>query len=194
MPRTSPDAAEPIRRSVSVSWSPEAAFQRFTAEFATWWPRYSNSIGGRRVKRIVFEARVGGRIYEEHHDGTRFAWGTVTALEPPRRVAFTFHATRAESDAQEVEVSFTPDGTGTHVELVSRGWEKMSRDANRARGGYRLTWGIALDKFASRLSGPHILFVAMAATIDLIGQRGTFVRDSLGRMPSVSRAGGPPPD
>jgi hypothetical protein len=44
------------------------------------------------------------------------------------------------------------------------------------------------------MSGPHILFVAMSATIDLIGQRGTFVRNSLGRMPAASRAAAPPSD
>jgi uncharacterized protein YndB with AHSA1/START domain len=186
MARTGADAVEPIRRSVSVSWSPDVAFHRFTADFASWWPRYSNSIGGKRVKRIVFEPRVGGRIYEEHHDGTRFMWGIVTALEPPRRVAFTHHATRDESDAQEVEVSFTPEGTGTRVELVARGWEKMSPAAKRARGGYQMTWGIALDRYAGRFSGALLLFIAMAAAIDVIGQRGSFVRNSLGRMPASS--------
>jgi len=186
MPRTTADDVEPIRRSISVSWSPEKAFHRFTADFAKWWPRYSNSIGGKRVKQVVFEARVGGRIYEEHHDGTRFAWGIITVLEPPRRVAFTFHAARAESDAQEVEVSFVSEGTGTRLELVSRGWENMSRDAKRARGGYRLTWGVALDTYAGRVSAPLLLFTAMSATIDLIGQRGTFIRNSLGKMPAAS--------
>jgi uncharacterized protein YndB with AHSA1/START domain len=182
MARTPADRVAPIRRSVSVSWAPDVAFQRFTADFATWWPQYSNSIGGRRVKRIVFEPRVGGRIYEEHHDGARFAWGRVTALEPPRRVAFTFHPTRAESDAQDVEVTFTAEGSGTRVELVSKGWEKMGGAAQRSRGGYVMTWGIALDKFAERRSGAHAVFVVMSMMIDGLGQRGKFVRNSLGRM------------
>ncbi len=186
MARTAADDVAPIRRSVSVSWSPDVAFQRFTADFGKWWPRYGHSIGGRRVKRVVFEARLGGRIYEEHHDGTRFMWGIVTALEPPRRVAFTHHASRAESDAQEIDVSFTPEGTGTRVELVSRGWEKMSLQAKRARGGYHMTWGVALDRYAGRFSGVLLLFIAMSTAIDIIGQRGTFIRNSLGRMPASS--------
>jgi uncharacterized protein YndB with AHSA1/START domain len=177
------DPAAPIRREVSVSWSPEAAFRRFTADFAQWWPRYSNSIGGRRVKQVVFEPRVGGQIYEEHYDGTRFLWGTVTALEAPRRVAFTFHAAYAESDAQQVEVTFQAEGTGTRVELVSRGWEKMGPDAKRSRGGYQVTWGIALARFSARFSGPRLLFVALAAAIDLTRQRDNFISHSLGRMP-----------
>lgn len=184
MARISADAVAPIRRSVSVSWSPEVAFQRFTADFGKWWPRYGNSIGGRRVQRIVFDVRVGGQIYEEHYDGTRFMWGIVTALEPPRRVAFTHHATRAESDAQDVEVTFTPEGTGTRVELVSRGWEKMGPAAKGARGGYTLTWGAALDRYAGRYGVTYFFFVAMSAAIDVMGQRGSFMRNSLGGMPA----------
>ena len=183
MPRNSPTSVEPIRRTVSVSWTPEAAYRRFTADFSRWWPRYALSIGGRRVKNVVFELRVGGRIYEEHEDGTRFLWGTVTALEPPRRVAFTFHSSRAESDAQMVEVSFVPEGTGTRVELVSAGWENISRAARRAHGGFKMAWKAALDGFADRSSGMLLFFSAMSAGIDLVRGRDNFVRNSLSRMP-----------
>jgi hypothetical protein len=183
MARRPADAVAPIRRSIAVSWSPEAAFRRFTAEFATWWPRYTNSIGGPRVTRVVFEPRVGGLIYEEHADGTRFLWGRVTVFDSPRRVAFTFHATRAESDAQDVDVVFTPEGSGTRVDLVSRGWEKMSPAAGKAHGGYQMTWGLILASYAGRFSGARLLFLAMAAAIDITGQRGTFIRHSLGRLP-----------
>jgi activator of Hsp90 ATPase-like protein len=174
---------EPIRRSIAVSWDQTAAFERFTSEFGTWWPTYSHSIGGRRVKRLVFECRVGGLIYEEHHDGTKMRWGTVTVFDPPNRVAFTFHPSREESDAQLIEVRFLPEGAGTRVELVSSGWEKMGRTAQRAYGAYRLNWGAALDRFAKRFSGVVVLFSMMSAGIDLIGQRGTFIRNSHGMMP-----------
>jgi hypothetical protein len=80
----------PIHRAVSVSWNPDAAFRRFTADFATWWPRRTHSIGGPRVTAVVFEQHVGGRIYEEHDDGRRFQWGDPR-VDPPRSVRFTFH-------------------------------------------------------------------------------------------------------
>ena len=181
--RKATGGAEPIRRAVSVSWAPEAAYRRFTAEFSKWWPSYALSIGGRRVTNIVFEPRVGGQIYEEHKDGTRFLWGTVTALEPPRRVAFTFHSSRAASDAQTVEVTFVPEGTGTRVELVSTGWDTMSPAARRALDGYKLAWKAALDAFANRSSGVLFFFSAMSAGIDFVRGRDRFVRNSLSRMP-----------
>ena len=183
---------EPIRRSIAVPWSQTAAFERFTSGFATWWPSYSHSIGGKRVKRLVFECHVGGLIYEEHHDGTRMLWGKVTVFDAPNRVAFTFHPSREESDAQLIDVRFVPDGAGTRVELVSSGWEKMGRTAQRAYGAYRLNWGAALDRFANRFSGVVVLFSIMSAGIDLIGQRGTFIRHSHGRMPPSEKSASAP--
>ncbi|HEY2378994.1 MAG TPA: SRPBCC domain-containing protein [Gemmatimonadaceae bacterium] len=180
------DAVAPIRRSVVVSWSPEAAYQRFTADFAKWWPRVALSIGGRRVRRVVFECRTGGSIYEEHHDGTRFLWGTVKLLEPPTRVAFTFHSSRDASDAQYVEVSFVPDGTSTRVELLSTGWEKMSSEARRTHGGYKLAWKAALDRYAGHASATTIFFDAMSVAIDLTGGRKKFIQGSRSRMPARS--------
>lgn len=185
MTRNSADAVAPIRRSVSVSWNQEAAFERFTAKFATWWPRRELSIGGGRVKAVVFECRVGGRIYEEHYDGTRFLWGTVTEMDPPRRVAFTYHSSRAESDAQTVEVSFVPEGTGTRVELVSTGWEKLSGDARKAYGGFKMAWKAALDGYAGRFGGTMLMFNVMSRALDVAG-RDMFIRNSLSRMPAPS--------
>ena len=173
---------EPIRRSISVPWNQQAAFERFTADFTKWWPRYSHSIGGKRVKRIVFECRVGGRIYEEHFDGTCFLWGKVTSYDAPDRVAFTFHPSQEASDAQQIEVRFHAEGTGTRVDLVSSGWEKMGKRAQRAYGAYRLNWGAALSRFANRFSGVVVLFSVMSAGMDLMGQRGSFMRGSRGMM------------
>jgi len=189
---TPPKLPEPIRRSIGVPWNQHAAFERFTSHFGDWWPRYSHSIGGKRVKRLVFECRVGGLIYEEHYDGTRMLWGTVTAFDAPNRVAFTFHPSREESDAQLIEVRFLPDGVGTRVELTSSGWDKMGKSAQRAYGAYRLNWGAALDRFAERFSGVVVLFSVMSAGIDLIGQRGTFIRNSHGRMPPSEESANPP--
>jgi len=189
---TPPKLPEPIRRSIGVPWNQHAAFERFTSHFGDWWPRYSHSIGGKRVKRLVFECRVGGLIYEEHHDGTRMLWGTVTAFDAPNRVAFTFHPSREESDAQLIEVRFLPDGVGTRVELTSSGWDKMGKSAQRAYGAYRLNWGAALDRFAERFSGVVVLFSVMSAGIDLIGQRGTFIRNSHGRRPPSEESAKPP--
>ncbi len=178
----------PIRRSVSVRWAPAASFSRFTEDFGTWWPAYACSIGGPRVTRVVFECRVGGRIFEEHRDGSRFRWGTVTVLEPPRRVAFTYHSSREPADAQLVEATFTSDRDGTRVDLVSSGWESMGEAARRTRSGFVMAWAIALGAYASRFAPQRAVFSAMQAAISLFGGRDRFVRNSRGRMPADEEA------
>jgi uncharacterized protein YndB with AHSA1/START domain len=174
---------EPIRRTILVSWDQAAAFRRFTEGFATWWPSYSHSIGGPRIARVVFECRPEGQIYEEHHDGTRFAWGRVVDLEPPRRVAFTWHAAYAEADAQQIEVTFTPTESGTRVDLVSSGWEAMRGDARKSYSGYRLSWSGALAAYAGRINVPRLVLVAISACISMTGGRRRFMSHSHGRTP-----------
>lgn len=85
-----------------------------------------------------------------------------------------------------------PDGGGTLVELMSSGWEKMDRTAQRAYGAYRLNWGAALDRFADRFSGVVVVFSIMSAAIDLIGQRGNFIRNSHGMIPRSDKSAGTP--
>jgi len=141
----------PIVRSVTVSWDSEAAFRRFTADFATWWPWRTHSIGGvERVERLVFECKPGGLIFERHKDGRRFQWGKVLEWDPPRRVKFTWHPSRDEATAQEVELRFHPAGSGTRLELVSSGWEHWGEGANGARRGYDLGWWQVLNIWADK--------------------------------------------
>ena len=124
----------PVVRSVLVSWGQEAAFRRFTEEFASWWPWRTHSVGGTRVRRVVFETGVGGRIFEEHVDGRRFQWGTVLEWDPPGRVEFTFHAGGKPEQAQDVEVRFLPEAGGTRLELTATGWENWGK-ARPVRAG-----------------------------------------------------------
>jgi uncharacterized protein YndB with AHSA1/START domain len=158
----------PVQRSISVSWDPETSFRRFTADFARWWPRKTHSIGGPKVKDVVFEGRVGGRIFEEHSDGRRFQWGQVLEWDPPRRVKFTFHPSRDPSTAQEVELRFVPDGSGTRLELVATNWEKWGAKAAKARKGYDVGWMYVLHIWAERRTARIILMDAIIAVAEPI--------------------------
>ena len=174
----------PVERSVSVSWDQEAAFRRFTFDFACWWPWRTHSIGGERVKEVVFEPRVGGRIFEEHLDGRRFQWGQVLEWDPPRRVKFTFHPSRAPSTAQEVEVRFLPEESGTRLQLVATKWENWGPDARRARKGYHVGWGYVLKVWAGRRTFDMRLLAALAAA------RGLIARLRGGTDAAIAKAGG----
>ena len=158
----------PIRRSVSVSWGPAAAFRRFTADFGKWWPSGSHSIGGKLVRRIVLEPRVGGCIYEEHLDGRRFQWGEIRLWEPPHRVEFTWHPARDAETAQEVAVAFAPEGSGTRVELTAGGWERWGKGAARAHRGYGVGWAYILNVWAGRRTARMALLDVVVAIVSVV--------------------------
>ena len=162
-------AFPPIRKSVTVAVPPEQAFRRFTAEMSSWWPLASHSVGQRDSESVTMEGRPGGRIVERIRGGRECVWGTITAWEPPRRVAFTWHPGDDPSRAQDIEVRFTPEGAGglpsTRVELEHSGFERLGALAQRAHRGYPLGWAYVLGLYAGR-RGPFMLFVTvMTATM-----------------------------
>jgi hypothetical protein len=156
MKTTARDPLPPVRKSILVPWTPEASFRRFTAEIAAWWPLRSHSVGGDRAESVVFEDRVGGRIYERIRGGEESTWGTVTGWEPPGCVAFTWHPGHPPERAQQIEVRFTPEGTGTRLELVHEGWERFGAMAARVRRGYGVGWAYVLRLWAGRRGSPLV--------------------------------------
>lgn len=163
-----PHAQPPLVKSVLVPWAPERAFTRFTAEMASWWPLRTHSVTGGRSVRCGIEPRVGGVVFEEAADGTRHVWGTVTAWEPPGRVAFTWHPARTPDTAQQVEVTFAPEGGGTRLVLTHTGWETLGRDAKKARRAYPLGWTYVLNCYLER-SGALTNRVVDALTSVILG-------------------------
>jgi hypothetical protein len=141
---------EPVRKSVVVPWAVDAAFRRFTAEFATWWPLRSHSLGQADATTCVFEGREGGKIYEVWKDGRRVEWGEVLTWNPPHSVTFTWHPGQARDVAQQVELRFTAVGNATRLDLVHSGWERLGRSARRARNGYNLGWNYVLRRWAGQ--------------------------------------------
>ena len=107
-------------------------------------------MGGAQSARCVFEGRVGGEIYEELKDGTRCVWGTVLEWDPPVRTVFTWHPARTPDTAQNIEVRFTAEGTGTRLHLIHTGWERLGAEAKKARRGYPLGWTHVLNRWAGR--------------------------------------------
>jgi uncharacterized protein YndB with AHSA1/START domain len=140
---------EPIRRSVSVGCDAAEAFRIFTADFGSWWPLATHSIGQADAEVCFFESKDGGKIYEIGRDGVVHPWGVVTAWDPPNRVVFSWHPGRGDETAQEVELRFIPTDDGARVELEHRGWETLGTKAEATRDGYETGWVPVLDRYAS---------------------------------------------
>jgi hypothetical protein len=159
---------EPIHKSITVPWTQERAFTRFTSELGRWWPTGAFSVGQGRVRGCIFEGKVGGQIFEEWEDGSRHVWGTVTVWEPFSRAAFTWHPGRPVDTAQQVEVRFTAAGNSTRLDLIHSGWEHYGADAAKARGGYGIGWSHVLNCWASRPWHPaSLLMVSMIGAMKL---------------------------
>ena len=146
-----------VRTSIVVEAPVERAFDIFTQQMPSWWHPDHHILEG-ELAEMVFEARVGGHIYDRGVDGSECRWARVLAYEPPSRVVFSWDIDlewKIETDpdkTSEVEVRFTPDGPDrTRVELEHRnldrhgdGWEHM-RDAVGSPDG----WGAGLQRFAA---------------------------------------------
>ena len=146
----------PVRKSIHVRWAPEDAFRRFTRDIGTWWPMHTHSIGQEKTESVVFEERVGGRLYERIAGGGESTWGTVLHWEPPHRVVFTWHPGQSPELAQEVELRFTAEKTGSRLELTHSKWERMGAAAKKARRAYALGWSHVIRLGAGRKASPIV--------------------------------------
>lgn len=165
MTETAAATFTPIRKVVTVKAPPEQAFRRFTAELGQWWPLASHSVGGQNSETVVMEGRVGGRIVEKIRGGRECVWGTLTAWDPPHRVAFTWHPGREPQTAQDIEVRFTAAEGGTRVELQHSGFERLGKLARRARRGYPIGWAYVLGLYAQRRGPGMLLLTGMTSLL-----------------------------
>ena len=149
----SPLTIQPVRVSVVVALSPDRAFRLFTDGIATWWPLKGHSMAedtyGARAEAVVFEGRVGGRIFERIAGGSDAVWGNVLVWDPPHRVTFSWKPNLDPFPPTEVEVRFTAEGARTRVEIEHRGWQRLGDDGGRKRNAYDSGWARVLDQYAS---------------------------------------------
>ena len=128
---------EPLRLSIDVACSAERAFEVWTAETTSWWPA-DHTATGESGSRVVFEAGVGGGVYEVTAAGERVEWGEILEWDPPRRLAYRWHLRVDRADATEVRIEFVPVGdAAARVDIEHVGWEALGamgpdrRDANQ---------------------------------------------------------------
>ena len=137
-----------VEKSVTVSVPVERAFEVFTAEIGTWWPLRTHAVDTERSETVVMEGRVGGRLYERTPSGEEHVWGTLVAWEPPNRIVYSWHPGRGEETAQEVEITFGPEGEGTRVDIRHYGWERLGDRLEETIASYNEGWGKVIAVYA----------------------------------------------
>jgi len=142
---------EPLRLTFEVNCPPAAAFSTWTSRASTWWP-VDHSVSGEQGIRVVFEDRVGGRIFERTPAGVEHDWGRVTAWEPPSRLAYTWHLHFAPEDATDVEIRFVAlEGDRTLVEVEHDGWDRLGERGPQRRQGNHRGWQAVFAHFAAAI-------------------------------------------
>ena len=152
----------PVRKSITVRASVQQAFEIFTADFDSWWPR-SHHIGSSPMRKAIVENRLGGRCYSEQIDGSECDWGQVLAWEPPHRLVIAWQIRsdwKYEPDlakSSEVEILFStqPDGR-TLVSLEHRHLDRAGASASAMRAALESPngWGGMLALYAARVEQP----------------------------------------
>jgi uncharacterized protein YndB with AHSA1/START domain len=149
-------AATTVRHSVVVNAPIEKAFKVFTEDFGRFKPPEHNLLGV-DIAETVFEARVGGSLYDRGVDGSECRWARILAYEPPHRVVISWDISpywQIETDpdrTSEVEVRFSSESPDrTKVELEHRnldrhgeGWEGVGEGVGGDQG-----WPLYLQRYA----------------------------------------------
>ena len=142
----------PLVKTTTVPQDPPNAFRLFTEHMGEWWPLVTHSVGERDAISVVIGSAVGAQIIETMRSGDTTSWGTITAWEPPNRVAFSWHPGTPEHEATFVEVTFAVAGDGTEVTLTHTGWDNRP-DGAAARANYNPGWDFVLGHYTGLAAG-----------------------------------------
>jgi hypothetical protein len=144
---------EPLRLSFVVECPVEHAFVVWTAKTSRWWP-VTHTVTSERGLDVVFEGRLGGRIFERTPTGVEVDWGEITVWEPPRRLGYLWHIRTDRTDATEVEITFEKEGQErTRVDIEHRGWERLGSRGASWRDTNLSGWNGVLPHFVAACAG-----------------------------------------
>lgn len=136
----------PLRLSFEVECTVSTAFELWTSRIDVWWPR-DHTASGAPDATVVFEPRVGGRLYERTGAGDEIDWGEVTAWDPPHRLAYLWHLGRDRSRATDVEVRFIENDERTRVEIEHTGWDRLGAEGAEWRDRNQAGWAGMLEHY-----------------------------------------------
>jgi uncharacterized protein YndB with AHSA1/START domain len=149
-----------VHASVVVEAPIDRAFSVFTHGFGSFKPREHNLLEV-EIAETVFEAHVGGHIYDRGVDGSECRWARVLIYEPPNRVVFSWDISpqwQIETDLErtsDVEVRFIAEASErTRVELEHRNLDRHGNgwEAERDGVGGEQGWPLYLERFAEQVN------------------------------------------
>lgn len=148
-----------VLREIVVNVPADRAFAVFVDRIGDIKPAEHNLLQA-PLAETVFEAKVGGHIYDRATDGTECHWARVLVFDPPRRLVFswdigpTWQLEPDPANTSEVEIRFVAESPDrTRVELEHRnldrhgpGWNGVAEGVAGVQG-----WQLYLERFAALL-------------------------------------------
>jgi hypothetical protein len=137
-----------LHKSILVECKVETAFDVWTAQLNTWWPK-NHSISGNPATKVYMEKRVGGRLYERTPDGIEFDWGHISVWDPPRHLAYNWYLGSTLERPTRVDIFFIAQEKGqTQVKVEHRGPELIGEQWSRAVKGFDKSWDSVFAAFS----------------------------------------------
>jgi uncharacterized protein YndB with AHSA1/START domain len=137
---------EPLIVEFTVNTTVDHAFETWTRNVASWWPRDHTKSRDTDLS-VIYEPFVGGRIYERTTSGIEHDWGQITAWSPPHRVAYDWHIYGEKHQAPAVEVTFQPASTKTVVRIKHTGLDRLGNSGAATRAGNFAGWSEVIEPF-----------------------------------------------
>ena len=145
---------EPLRLSYEIRCPPDHAFEVWTTRLSSWWPK-GHSASGHPDTTVVFEPRLGGRIFERTPDGTEIDWGEITELEstPPSRLSLAHRPRPSRRHHRRSSISWPWDDGTTRLDIVHDGWERLGADGPVFREANTSGWNALIPSFVMAAEG-----------------------------------------
>src|SRR3954469_9616856 len=135
------------RLSLEIAKPPGAVWKAFTRDIQHWWPK--DFYATESPKRIVFEVKPGGRLYEDAGEGNGLVWYHVIALDAPNSITMSgFIAPPFGGPATSLlNVSFsTKDKSSTAMEVTDSTFGCLG-DASATAESWRLLFKDGFKKW-----------------------------------------------
>lgn len=130
-----------IEQDITIQAPPEKVFEAITQDIACWWtlPFFH---AGAATKRLVLEAHVGGRFYEDMGDNQGLLLASVTSIKQPQELRLTGSMGLIGPVYGVVYLQLEPKEAGTILKLSHRMVGEVNEEV---RGGYSQGWQELLE-------------------------------------------------
>lgn len=141
---------------VQIDASRESVWDALTSRATDWWHR--DFYTGKAPRGFVFEARLGGRVYEDWGEGEGAVWYTVVALRRGESLSLAGTVACGATGLETIfdTITLVERRGGTLLRMQSRAMGVLSDDfGTQTEEGWKLLFGTCLKNFVEKGERPE---------------------------------------